>query len=57
MTVREIIGCGLIAGIKVNDARRMTPGFVMDMYATRARYDAKMSGLRKKREFIRGTEI
>lgn len=39
MRVREYYGCALIAGIAVEDARRMIPGFVMDMYRIREKYD------------------
>lgn len=50
LRVREIYGYALIAGIKVEDAARMTPGFVMDMYVIRAKYDARLAapGLMRK---------
>ena len=38
---REFYGYALIAGISVNDARRMTPGFIMDMFKIRSEYDAR----------------
>ena len=41
--VREYYGYALIAGISVDDARRMTPGFIRDMYQIRLKYDAKMN--------------
>ena len=49
---RKIISCGLIAGLRMAEMRRMTPGFIMDMFVYRAKYDqpmmmAKMFGARK----------
>lgn len=41
---REYYGYALIAGIKVSDARRMTPGFIMDMFKIRAEYDVRVNG-------------
>lgn len=50
LRVREVYGFGLIAGIPVENASRMSPGFVLDMYAIRAKYDARLAapGLMKK---------
>ena len=42
--MREYYGYALIAGISVKDARRMTPGFIRDMYTIRMKYDVKMAG-------------
>jgi len=42
--VREYYAYALIAGISVNDARRMLPGFIRDMYNIRHKYDIRMSG-------------
>lgn len=42
--VREYYGYALIAGISIKDARRMLPGFIVDMYKIRAEYDVKVSG-------------
>ena len=42
--VREYYGYALVAGISVKDARRMLPGFIMDMYKIRAEYDVKVNG-------------
>lgn len=39
MRVREYYGCALIAGINVDRARRMEPGFIIDMYRIRMKYD------------------
>lgn len=40
---REFYGYALIAGISNRDARRMTPGWIMDMYKIRMDYDARMN--------------
>ena len=42
--VREYYGYALIAGISVEDARRMTPGFIRDMFHIRSKYDIKLMG-------------
>ena len=42
--VREYYGYALIAGISVEDARRMLPGFIRDMYMIRLKYDVRMAG-------------
>lgn len=41
---REYYGQALIAGISVTEARRMLPGFIMDMYLLRTKYDARLAG-------------
>lgn len=48
---REFYGYALIAGIQINDARRMTPGWIMDMYKIRLEYDVRINGgkLQKRR--------
>lgn len=48
---REFYGYALIAGISINDARRMTPGWIMDMYKIRLEYDVRINGgkLQKRR--------
>ena len=38
-------GCALIAGMPIDSARRMLPGFLMDMYRIRERYDRAHRGL------------
>lgn len=45
MRVREYYACGLIAGIPIDTARRMLPGFLMDMYRIREKYDRAHRGL------------
>ena len=42
--VREYYGYALIAGIAVDEARRMKPGFIRDMYNIRLKYDVRMMG-------------
>ena len=42
--VREYYGYALIAGIPIHEARRMLPGWIMDMYKIRAEYDIKVNG-------------
>lgn len=42
--MREYYAYALVAGISVAEARRMYPGFIMDMYKIRAEYDIRMSG-------------
>ena len=42
--VREFYGYALIAGIPVDKARRMLPGFIMDMFKLRAEYDVRLAG-------------
>ena len=42
--MREYYAYALIAGISVKDARRMTPGFIMDMYKIRVEYDVRING-------------
>ena len=42
--MREYYGYGLIAGIDIDKARRMLPGFIRDMYMIRLKYDVRMMG-------------
>lgn len=37
---REYYAYALIAGIQYESARRMTPGFIRDMFTVRRKYDA-----------------
>lgn len=39
----EYYGYALIAGMPKDTARKMTPGWISDMFNVRAKYDAKMS--------------
>ena len=40
---REFYGYALIAGISIMEARRLQPGWIIDMYRLRADYDARMN--------------
>lgn len=40
---REYYAYALIAGISNRDAKRMTPGWIMDMYKIRADYDMRLN--------------
>ena len=42
--IRSIPGPASPAGIPVDAARRMTPGFIRDMYMIRMRYDIRVNG-------------
>ena len=44
MRVREYYGYALIAGIPMETAENMTPGWVLDMYMIRLRHDARLAG-------------
>ena len=52
--VREYYAYALIAGISVADARRMLPGFIMDMYKIRAEDDVRIMGGKVARKMERG---
>lgn len=39
----EYYGFALIAGIPRDQARRMTPGWITDMFNIRAKYDARIA--------------
>jgi hypothetical protein len=41
---REYYGYALIAGISIKDARKLTPGWIMDMYKIRAEHDIRVNG-------------
>lgn len=43
MTTREIYGKGLIAGLTYTEMRHMFPGFILDQYIWRSKYDAAMA--------------
>lgn len=46
MRVREYYGYALIAGIRREDAEDLLLGYIMDMYAMRLKYDARLIGAR-----------
>lgn len=39
----EYYGYALIAGIGRDEARRLTPGYISDMFNIRAKYDSKVA--------------
>ena len=43
--MREYYAYALIAGISISEARRLTPGWIRDMYKIRLDYDIKTNGL------------
>lgn len=49
MTYRLTLSYALIAGLSVNEARRMTPGMIADLYIYRMRYDDMEHGIRRKK--------
>ena len=51
---REYYGYALIAGIPNATAADMTPGWVLDMYMIRMKYDAAMAGARMDRKAMGG---
>ena len=52
--MREYYGYALIAGISVKDARRMLPGFIMDMFKLKAEYDVRLNGGKIQRKMLGG---
>lgn len=44
--VREYYAYALISGISITEARKMLPGMILDCYKIRAKYDAKMAGIK-----------
>lgn len=40
---REYYGYALIAGVQTREARRMTPGWIRDMYKIRMDYDLQIN--------------
>ncbi len=41
---REYYGYALIAGIQIKDARKLTPGWIWDMYKIRVEHDIRVNG-------------
>ena len=52
MRVVEYYGYALIAGIGHDEAERMLPGYILDMYMIRLRYDARLAGAKLQRQAI-----
>ncbi len=46
LRVREYYGFALIAGIGHEEAKITAPGYILDMYALRMKYDAKLAAMR-----------
>ena len=40
---REFYGYALVAGVSFTEARRMQPGWIMDLFRIRADYDSRMN--------------
>lgn len=53
MRVVEYYGYALIAGIGHDEAGGMLPGYILDMYMMRLRYDAKLAGAKMERDAAR----
>lgn len=49
---REYYGYALIAGIEIDKARRMTPGWIMDMYKIRMDYDMQVNWGKSIRKIV-----
>lgn len=45
-----IVSFGLIAGLTQNDIFRARPGYIMDLYIYRRRYDDIQHGITRERE-------
>lgn len=54
MRVREFYGYALIAGIGHDEAENTQPGYILDMYTIRARYDATLAGSTSARRLLGG---
>ena len=48
----EYYGYALIAGISHDEAEGMLPGFILDMYMIRLRYDARLAGAKLQRQAV-----
>lgn len=52
--MREYYGYALIAGLPPETAADLTPGFILDMYVIRMKYDAKLAGAKMERRALGG---
>lgn len=43
--MRELYGYALICGISLAEARKQTPGFILDCYHIRLKYDARLASI------------
>lgn len=48
MTVRKVIGYGLIAGLNRGEMMDMKPGEILDMFIYRRKYDDQMHGIERE---------
>ena len=49
MTARKCVGYGLIAGLTFEEIKASAPGFILDMYLMRMRYDDEQHGIKRKK--------
>ena len=54
MRTREYYGYALICGIPPERAKRMLPGFIMDMFKIRAEYDVRVNGGKVAKKLLGG---
>lgn len=52
MSWRQVTGYGLIAGVSVQDQRRMRPGCLCDLYIQRQRYDDIQHKIRREQRIL-----
>lgn len=50
MTCRTVISRGLIAGLSYSEMWHMEPGFVIDMFTGRMKYDDQQHGIKRVKE-------
>lgn len=43
ITTRQILHYGVIAGLSIRDMWELAPGFILDAFARRAKYDQAMA--------------
>ena len=41
---REFYGYALIAGLTITEARKLTPGMIIDIFKIRSDYDVRLAG-------------
>lgn len=57
MTSRRLYGYALIAGIAMETARKMEPGYIFDMYIIRTEYDARLAGIDIRRKVAKLSDL
>ena len=50
MTPRTVTSYGLIAGVSYTETRRLSPGFLCDMYVLKQAYDDQQHGIKRRKE-------